>query len=123
MVAHVSREAPNEACGIVAGKGSKSLAIYEIANEAKSPYRYQMAPKEQLDALLEIEKNAWQLLAIYHSHPGGPAAPSEVDLVEANYPDVVQLIWSPTANSWNCRAFHFQRTRAIEVAIILESSE
>ena len=123
MSSHVSSEVPNEACGLVAGKGENGLAIYEITNEAKSPYRYQMAPKEQLDAFLDMEKNAWNLLAIYHSHPGGPATPSAVDLREANYPEAIQLIWSPTVASWKCGAFQFQKTEAIEIAIILESSE
>jgi proteasome lid subunit RPN8/RPN11 len=123
MRTHVSREVPFEACGLLAGKGDEGLTVYEITNEAKSAYRYQMDPKEQLAAFLDMEKNAWELLAIYHSHPGGQATPSEVDLLEANYPEVIQLIWSPTENTWNCRAFRFQNTRAIEIAIILESNE
>ncbi len=123
MRSHVSRDIPYEACGLLAGKRHESLAVYEITNEAKSPSRYQMAPKEQLSAFLDMEKNAWELLAIYHSHPSGPSTPSEVDLREGNYPDAVQLIWSPAKNSWHCRAFRFHDSEAIEIAIILEPSE
>lgn len=119
MQRHAERESPLEACGLVAGKETLSQQIFEIRNELSSPVRYRMAPKEQLAAFLAIEEAGWELLAIYHSHLGGPAFPSASDLSEAAYPEAIQLIWSQVKGSWACRAFSFQESKAIEIKINL----
>lgn len=104
MRAHVAAEAPLEACGLLAGVGGRSVHVFRIENELASPTQFRMEARQQVDAFLQIEKNAWELLAIYHSHPAGPPSPSKTDLAEALYPGVAHLIWSFDL-SWNCRAF------------------
>ena len=47
-----------------------------------------------LAAFLAMETQDEELLAIYHSHPQGPAHPSPTDIAQAYYPDVVQIIVS-----------------------------
>ena len=120
---HVTREVPIEACGLVAGRENESAHIYEITNEAGSPIRYRMAPKEQLAAFLELEQRGWNLLAIYHSHPAGPTLPSTLDLAEAAYPNTAQLIWSPDKGDWRCRAFSFEDSGALEIKVHLLGKE
>lgn len=105
MYDHVARGAPLEACGLVAGKEGKSVKVFEMENELKSPVRYRVPAKAQLEAFQEMEAAGWELLAIYHSHPAGPATPSATDLAEATYPETAQLIWSPGEDDWRCRAF------------------
>lgn len=112
-----------EACGLVAGNENESAHIYEISNEANSPISFRMAPKEQLAAFLEMEKMGWNLLAIYHSHPAGPAMPSALDLSEAAYPHTAQLIWSPKQVGWRCRAFSFEDSGALEIKVHLFDGE
>jgi len=44
--------------------------------------------------MLAMEAEGLELIAIYHSHPDGPARPSATDVANAYYPDTVQLIIS-----------------------------
>ena len=41
-----------------------------------------------------MERNGWELLAVYHSHPRSPAQPSATDVDMAYYPDARQVIVS-----------------------------
>jgi proteasome lid subunit RPN8/RPN11 len=66
-----------------------------------------MDPKAQLQVFKELETKKWDLLAIYHSHPNGPATPSQTDIAGATYPDAVNLIWSKNGRGWHCRAYKF----------------
>ena len=86
------------ACGLLAGTaldgvGQVKIAI-PVSNALHSPVRFRMAAEEQLAAFLHIEELGFELLAIYHSHPHGPASPSSTDLAEAFYPEALTLIWS-----------------------------
>jgi proteasome lid subunit RPN8/RPN11 len=101
----VSRRASEEACGLVAGWEGHSQAVYPIANSLHSPVRFLMEPAEQVASLLDMEDHGWELLAIYHSHPCGPTAPSSTDVAESYYPGTAQLIWFPMDDGWSCRAF------------------
>ena len=80
MISHSEQEYPNECCGILAGNTNGISAIFPITNTAKSPYRYLMDPQEQLTAMLEIEKQNWDIKAFYHSHTHSPASPSTTDV-------------------------------------------
>lgn len=101
----VATQPEAEVCGLLAGRDSTSTRVFAITNDLASPTRFAMNLKEQVDAFLTIEKAGEELLAIYHSHPHGPARPSITDLAEAHYPGVVHLIWSRLDNDWLCKAF------------------
>lgn len=117
MLVDVNHRAPQEACGLLAGIGQTTLAVFPISNTLKSPVRFRMEPSEQLQALNRIDENNWQLLAIYHSHPKGPAYPSPTDIAESFYPDAVNLIWSPGDENWQCRAFIIRDQQVHEIAV------
>ncbi len=42
--------------------------------------------------MIDFEDAGLELLAIYHSHPRGPATPSETDVARAFYPEAIYLI-------------------------------
>lgn len=105
MQVHVAQLAPLEACGLVAGAAGLSHQVYPVTNVAASPTRYRMAPAEQVAALTAMQAHGWELLAIFHSHPAGPATPSPRDVAEALYPGALHLIWAPGAAGWAYRAF------------------
>lgn len=118
MAAHAAAEAPNEACGLVAGAQGASVHVFQIPNELASPTHYSLAPAEQLHAFMQIERRGWDLLAIYHSHPNGPPTPSLTDLAEARYPGLMHIIWAPDAQgAWGCRAFLLDGGNVVEVEI------
>jgi [CysO sulfur-carrier protein]-S-L-cysteine hydrolase len=126
MLSEVNRLAPEEACGLLAGeiKGITAFATrtFPIANAAHSVSRFTMAPAEQLAAFYEIEKDDLELVGIYHSHPHGPAAPSSTDIIEAYYPEVVQLIWSQESGEWSCNAFTIRNGIVESAALKVVSS-
>lgn len=119
MVAHAAATAPNEACGLLAGRNGASMQVFEITNELASPTHYSMAPAEQLQAFMQMEQHGWEVLAIYHSHPAGPPHPSKTDIAEARYPGVVHLILSPRESGWACRGFLLDGGATTEVAIVV----
>ncbi len=94
MLAHVRQWYPLEACGLLAGGGQTVNAVYPIDNILRSPTAYEMEPTQQLNAMLDFEAQGESLLAIYHSHPQGPASPSETDIEKAYYPEAVYVIIS-----------------------------
>ncbi len=94
MLWHVSAEMPNEACGLLAGRDGHANHLYLIENRLHSPTAYEMAPRQQIHAMLDIEAQGLVLLAAFHSHPTGPSRPSATDVAQAYYPDVAQVIIS-----------------------------
>jgi proteasome lid subunit RPN8/RPN11 len=117
MLKDVAFRAPEEACGLLAGKNERITLIIPITNELHSPIRYRMDPVEQHSAFQMFEDQGWEMLGIYHSHPSGPATPSRTDINEAYYPDVVHLIWSPSSDNWTCRAFHIFEGKVSEILL------
>ncbi len=117
MRADVVEKAPEEACGLVAGRDNRSQKVFKVPNILHSPTRFRLDPQQQLEALLMIEENNWDLLAIYHSHPAGPSFPSATDIREAAYPDAVNLIWYPHRGDWSCRGFMIEEGVFKEIAL------
>ena len=121
MQADVDSRAPEEACGIVAGKAGRVLKVYPASNALHSPVRYQLEPKEQLKIFNEIDELGWDLLGIYHSHPNGPFHPSATDIQEAYYPETVYLIWAQSGEEWDYMGFHIRDGTFTEVPIYISS--
>jgi proteasome lid subunit RPN8/RPN11 len=115
MLLDVSSRAPEEACGLLAGQENRILFITPVTNELHSPVRFRMDPVEQLKAFQLFEDQDWEMLGIYHSHPNGPAMPSLTDIAEAYYPEVIHLIWSPSADKWTCRGFRIKDGKVFEI--------
>ncbi|MEW6545449.1 MAG: M67 family metallopeptidase [Bacillota bacterium] len=109
-VIHLCRlQLPGEACGILAGTGNRVSRAIPLPNISPTPTRAYLADPESLyRALLDIEERGEQLLAIYHSHPAGPATLSPVDLEQAFWP-VVHVVISPADNEPRAAAYRLQR--------------
>lgn len=105
LIAQARAEYPNEACGILAGKDDRVVAVYPMRNAEQSPVQYAMDPNEQLHVILEIEDRDWEMAAIYHSHTHTPARPSPTDIRLAGYPEALYLILSLATDPPEVRAF------------------
>ncbi len=105
MLDDITERDLEEACGLVAGVDQTSLEVFPVTNILHSPVRYRMDPEQQLKYFNQIDKNHWDLLAIYHSHPQGFERLSAIDIAEASYPGVIYLIWSQTNGEWNCQGY------------------
>lgn len=123
MLNDVRSRTPEEACGLVAGLNRQSEKIYVITNMESSPYRFRMAPEEQLLAFNDIESRKLELLAIYHSHPNGPISPSPTDITEFAYPETVYLIWSRVDSDWICRGYQITDRDVREVPVKILGNE
>ena len=102
VIRHCIEGYPDEACGILAGKGGRVEKVYPMKNARPSPVGYEMDPEEQFRVLKDIRQAGLDLVGIFHSHPGSPAYPSGVDVEKAywpgtlfpNYPEAVYVIVS-----------------------------
>jgi len=80
---------PDECCGFFFGKETderriilKSLVVNN-SKEGDKRRRFEISPKDYLNAERFADENELQLLGVYHSHPNHPAIPSEHDRVAA----------------------------------------
>ena len=119
MRSHILSCLPNEACGILAGTNENVSEVFPVANELNSPVRFRMDPVEQLNTMLRIEELEQEMIGIFHSHVRGPSMPSNTDLEEAYYPELVYLIWFPMDEDWDCRAFRLIEGTSIEIPILI----
>ena len=94
MAEHGLREFPNEACGLLAGRGGSPVRFFAMKNLDASPVSYRLDPKEQLHVFDEMDDEGLDLLGIFHTHTHSDAYPSETDMKLAFYPDASYLVMS-----------------------------
>jgi len=80
---------PDECCGFFFGKeiGEErtvtNILTVNNSKEGDKKRRFEIAPKDYLNAEKFADENELQLLGVYHSHPNHPAVPSEHDRIAA----------------------------------------
>lgn len=94
MVSHCRADLPDEACGILAGRGNEVSDIYGMTNREASRVSYLMDSAEQFRALKDMREKKLDMVGIFHSHPSSPAYPSPKDVELAFYEDAVYVIVS-----------------------------
>lgn len=81
---HLRAESPREGVGLWAGRLGRVSQVIPLPNVDSRPQaNYEADPAELLRALQGLEAAGLELLAIYHSHPTGPARPSPADKAKA----------------------------------------
>jgi proteasome lid subunit RPN8/RPN11 len=100
LLEEVEREAqsalPSECCGLLGGRNFRATSCHPMRNGAARPEsEFFAAPEDLFKAMRELREAGEEIVAIYHSHPRGPAQPSETDIRMAYYPAAVQLIVVP----------------------------
>jgi proteasome lid subunit RPN8/RPN11 len=89
VIANAKTCYPREGCGLL------SLTRFiPVANIAAGAAEFEMDPAELIAALRDLRNAGEELIAIYHSHPHGPAHPSKTDIERAYYPEAAHLIVS-----------------------------
>ena len=89
MYADALRSFPDECCGFFFGNeiGQEriitNILTVDNSKEGDKRRRFEIAPKDYLDAERFADENELQLLGVYHSHPNHPAVPSEHDRIAA----------------------------------------
>jgi proteasome lid subunit RPN8/RPN11 len=118
MVRHFRSELPKEGCGILAGTGNVATRFIPITNRLASATAYDMEPAELIAALRSVRESGERMLAIGHSHPGGPALPSRRDIDSAYYPEAAHIIVSlASAENPVARGFRIVDGEVIEIEL------
>jgi proteasome lid subunit RPN8/RPN11 len=120
---------PKEACGLLAGRGGEVTRLYRLRNADDSEVTYALDPREQLNAIKDMEGEGLELLAIYHSHTASPASPSATDVARAffpgtreeNFPGVAYVIAGVDGNSLRELLAFLIRGRGVEEIEIRQS--
>lgn len=105
ILSDIFRHPDEEVCGLIGGCEGVAKEIFPVTNSLHSATHFRMEPKEQVNALLDIEQNEWELIAIYHSHPHGPNDPSETDKAQYAYPGVYYLICDNSSTEDQLRCY------------------
>ena len=109
MVRHTQEDAPNECCGILAGKDGRVTRLYRVSNVERSPNLYRMDAVEFVRADEEIRESGAKIVGIYHSHTHTEGYPSRRDRRLAYSPEPLYFIVSlqdsarPTVRAFRIR--------------------
>jgi proteasome lid subunit RPN8/RPN11 len=76
---------PHECCGFLLGRGGVVEAVFPCRNLDESPVTFTVHPDDHLKACEVMVEKGLNLVGVYHSHPNGPAHPSDVDLKKATF--------------------------------------
>ena len=102
VIDHCIAGYPDEVCGILGGTEGSVAKVYLMKNARPGPSTYEMDPEEQFRVMKDLREAGLALVGMFHSHPGGHAYPSNVDVEKAywpgtrlpNYPSAVYVIVS-----------------------------
>ena len=96
VIRHAKSAYPKEGCGLIAGMRPSLVGVrlIPITNIASSASQFEMDPAELINNLRDLRHAGEELVAIYHSHPHGPARPSAIDVRRAYNPEAAHLIVS-----------------------------
>ena len=121
LTRYAGRELPNEACALLGGDADhgRVTSVHPARNRLASPYRYDVDPADLVRILHRIERRGEELVAIFHSHPAGPAVPSASDIRESRY-RVAHVLASPSGDECGLRAWRIQDGRALEVPLAID---
>ena len=94
IISHAREEAPNECCGIIAGRDGTAVELFRARNAEASPYRYEVDSQDLFRIWRQCETNGWDFLVVYHSHVASEAVPSQTDVRRATWPDAYYIVVS-----------------------------
>jgi proteasome lid subunit RPN8/RPN11 len=95
IIEHAQACYPLEGCGLIAGpRAGEAARFIAMDNVLGSSTAYEMDPAQLIRTMRDLRESGQELVAIYHSHPFGPANPSATDVQRAYYPDAIHVIVS-----------------------------
>ncbi len=88
---------PNEVCGVLIGKMEEddfqisSFVACKNLNKERSVDRYELDPKDYINADRVAKEQSMDIIGIYHSHPNHPAIASDPDKALCDGPSALRL--------------------------------
>lgn len=118
LIAHATKDAPNECCGLLIGKGSEVTASHPARNTVASHTRFTINPADHFVAVRKARAAGLEVVGAYHSHPASAALPSASDIAEASEGAPLMLIVSLLPPAPVVRAFMLERGGSTELRIV-----
>jgi len=84
-----------EVCGVIGGKLGQIFECALVENVSPDASTFLMDPVGMSRELDALDAKGYELIALFHTHPGGPAQPSGTDLEKRSI-DVPMIIITPT---------------------------
>lgn len=126
MVDHARRVLPAEAVGVLGGAAAAGRAVVAIPLPNVATHRTFLAdPWAQFQAEKRLQEQQLDLLAVYHSHPGGGVAPSPSDrLFAAKRPlfHIIIALARPHRAGVEMKAYRLSGENLMEVEIVFEDN-
>ncbi len=124
LVEHVKSEEPYEACGILVGKRIRDKRyvkkIYKARNVSENPMiSYKIDLETLRRAIVESEKEGYEIIGFYHSHPPKLKKPSLIDVSKASWHGasyVIVTMYEYEITSW---IWDEERKRFYEEEVII----
>ena len=124
MLDEALKQAPNEACGLVAGAdepGVKNIKkVYLLENIDHSPKHFSLDAREQLAAIKDMRQHGLSPLGNWHSHPATPSRPSEEDKRLAFDKNASYFILSLAGEEPVLNAFHIENGESRKENLIIK---
>jgi [CysO sulfur-carrier protein]-S-L-cysteine hydrolase len=117
IVEHAKAGEPNEACGLIGGRGGVATSFHPVRNADESPYRYTVHPDDLVRVWAELEDADDEIVSIYHSHTKSAPFPSRTDVELASWPDAAYLIVSLRSDPAELAAFRIAGGRIEEISL------
>ncbi len=122
IIAHVRRDYPRMACGMVVGPYGTGRAerLIEIGNISAAPSYWEFDPVDQLRALMEMERNDEEHVILYHSRVEAGAYLSKADVTfldEERSGTHLVVVAIPDPDNIELRAHRIAESRIMEEEI------
>lgn len=123
LLEHAALALPAECCGILAGRGDTATRVLYAENAAASPTRFEIAPDEveRVCGLVRWDEGE-DVLAVYHSHPVGPACPTAADRAMATVEGLSVIVLPGDRHALDgaaVRAWWMSEAEPVEVPVVL----
>ena len=105
MDAHCRDYAPEEACGILAGRDETVVSVHPAENVLHSNYAYEVNPQDQIRIFSEIYDRDLDDIAYFHSHPVSEPFPSPTDVRQVHIGRIRLVILSLRGPDPEVRSF------------------
>ena len=124
IVEHAKKEAPIEACGLIAGEISGEdriiKKVYILTNTDHAEEHFTLDPKEQLAAVKDMRAEGLIPLGNWHSHPVSPSRPSDEDKRLAFDSSASYLILSLMDDEPVLNSFRIEGDTAYKEELVIE---
>lgn len=124
ILAHAKKEAPVEACGLIAGRfdGDDKIVekVYILTNTDHAEEHFTLDPREQLAAVKDMRANGLEQLGNWHSHPVSPSRPSDEDKRLAYDSTASYMILSLMNDDPVLNSFHIEGDTAVKEELVIE---